>query len=117
MFRADVPFGTRPRNDIASDTNMDQGNAVPPLAENGLKDRIRQIVKDHSGIRLANGDELRDSTDLYRAGMNSHASVILMIALENEFELEFPDGMLSRDVFESIDAIASAVESVQRVAQ
>jgi len=49
--------------------------------------------------------------------MNSHVSVRLMIALENEFELEFPDGLLSREVFESIEAIADAIESVQKVAQ
>jgi len=49
--------------------------------------------------------------------MTSYASVVLMIALENEFELEFPDAMLNRDVFESIDSIASAIESLQRVNQ
>jgi len=40
-----------------------------------------------------------------------------MIALENEFDLEFPDAMLSRNVFESIDSIANAIESLQRVNQ
>jgi len=38
-----------------------------------------------------------------------------MIALENEFDLEFPDGMLSRNVFESIDSIADAIERLQQV--
>jgi acyl carrier protein len=38
-----------------------------------------------------------------------------MIALENEFGFEFPDGMLNRDVFENIDAIANAIESVLQV--
>ncbi len=76
-----------------------------------LKDRIRRIVQSHAGLKLPIED-LKDSTDLYRAGMSSHSSVLLMIALENEFGVEFPDGMLSRDVFESIDAIASAIESV-----
>jgi acyl carrier protein len=47
--------------------------------------------------------------------MSSHSSVLLMIALENEFALEFPDGMLSRDVFENIDAIASAIETVLEI--
>ena len=81
-----------------------------------VRDRIRKVVKDHAGLRVPS-EEVSDATDLYRAGMNSHASVLLMVALENEFELEFPDGMLSRDVFESIDAIANAVECVQKVAQ
>jgi acyl carrier protein len=77
------------------------------------RDRIRRIVKEHAGLQLAL-DQLNDSTDLYRAGMTSHASVLLMIALENEFGIEFPDHMLSRNVFENIDTIAGAIESVVR---
>jgi acyl carrier protein len=80
------------------------------------KERIRQIVRDHAGLRTA-FEKVDYASDLYRAGMTSYASVVLMIALENEFEVEFPDAMLSRDVFESIDSIASAIESLQRVNQ
>lgn len=46
--------------------------------------------------------------------MTSYASVQLMLALENEFSLEFPDVLLSRDVFESIDSIANAIVIVLR---
>ena len=81
-----------------------------------MKDRIRKIVKDNSGLGL-NFESVDDRTNLYQAGMTSYASVVLMIALENEFELEFPDGLLSRRVFESIDTIASAIESLQGVEQ
>ena len=80
--------------------------------EDQNKDKIRQIIKDHAGLGLA-FEKVSYSTDLYRAGMTSYASVALMIALETEFDLEFPDAMLSRSVFESIDSIASAIESLQ----
>lgn len=76
-----------------------------------LRERIRKVVTDHVGLAVPL-EEIEDSTDLYRAGMSSHSSVLLMVALENEFGLEFPDGMLSRDVFESVDSIAGAIESV-----
>ena len=79
-----------------------------------LKDRIRRVVKEHAGLKTP-PEELKDSTDLYRAGMSSHSSVLLMIALESEFGLEFPDGMLSRDVFENIETIANAIETVIEV--
>ncbi len=82
--------------------------------ESQNKSKIRQIIKDHAGLGLA-FETISYSTDLYRAGMTSYASVALMIALETEFELEFPDAMLSRSVFESIDSIASAIESLQGV--
>jgi acyl carrier protein len=80
------------------------------------KERIRQIVREHAGLGSA-FEKVDSSTDLYRAGMTSYASVVLMIALENEFDLEFPDTMLSRNVFESIDSIAAAIESLQQVKQ
>lgn len=71
-------------------------------------DRIRRILKDH-GRLSADATTLAADADLYQAGMTSHASVNVMLALEGEFELEFPDQMLRRDVFESIAAIGSAV--------
>ena len=81
-----------------------------------MKDRIQKIIKQNAGLGAA-CESLDDSTDLYQAGMTSYASVALMIALENEFDVESPDGMLSRSVFESVDTIANAIESLQRVEQ
>lgn len=92
---------------------MNKISAAQVSTGSGLKDRIREIVSENGGLKLPL-EEIKDSTDLYRAGMTSYSSVLLMIALENEFNLEFPDGMLSRDVFESVDAIAHAIESLLR---
>jgi len=50
-----------------------------------------------------------DHEDLYSAGMTSHASVNLMLALENEFDVEFPDRMLRRSVFENVASIRLAL--------
>jgi acyl carrier protein len=36
-----------------------------------------------------------------------------MLALEGEFNIEFPDHMLKRSVFESISAISAAVGELQ----
>ena len=79
-----------------------------------LKQRIQRIVTETAGLG-ADARNLGDSADLYQAGMTSYASVVLMIALENEFDLEFPDTMLSRNVFESVDSIADAIETLQQV--
>ncbi len=78
-----------------------------------IRDQLREIVKNHARIHLPL-EEISDTTDLYRAGMSSQASVVLMIAVEGEFGIEFPDSMLSRDVFSSIENIASAVETVMQ---
>ncbi|HEY7057418.1 MAG TPA: acyl carrier protein [Vicinamibacterales bacterium] len=74
----------------------------------GVEDRIRKVIAAQARISVgANG--LSDTDDLYRAGMSSHASVNLMLALEDEFDIEFPDRMLRRNVFESVAAIRAAL--------
>jgi acyl carrier protein len=56
--------------------------------------------------------ELANADDLYQAGMTSHASVNVMLALEGEFDVEFPDSMLKRSVFESVASITTAIEEL-----
>jgi acyl carrier protein len=58
---------------------------------------------------------LADDSDLFAAGMTSHASVNLMLALEDAFDLEFPDRMLTRGVFDSVTAIAAAISELNGV--
>ncbi|HEY5261710.1 MAG TPA: acyl carrier protein [Solirubrobacteraceae bacterium] len=77
-----------------------------------MNDQIRQILKEH-GRLPADVDTLSDESDLYQAGMTSHASVNVMLALEDHFDIEFPDYMLKRSVFESVSAIAAALVELQ----
>ena len=74
-------------------------------------DRVREIVAAHTRLAV-DVATLSDGDDLYSAGLTSHASVNLMLALEGAFDIEFPDAMLRRSVFESVSAIRAAVESL-----
>lgn len=74
-------------------------------------DRIRTILADHARLSVDPAG-LGESDDLYQAGMTSHASVQVMLALEDEFDLEFPDAMLKRSVFESIASMAAAISEL-----
>lgn len=77
-----------------------------------MTEEIRQIIKDHA--RLAGDAEtLPAEADLYQAGMTSHASINVMLALEDHFDLEFPDRMLTRSVFESIASIEAALTELR----
>jgi acyl carrier protein len=78
---------------------------------NDIPARIRKILMDHGRLSI-NVADLKDDTDLYQAGLTSHASVSIMLALEGEFDIEFPDQMLSRGVFGSVATIRDAVESL-----
>jgi acyl carrier protein len=73
-----------------------------------MKQQIRDIVAKHGGlpVDVANLD---DKADLYNAGMTSFASVDLMLGLEEAFNIEFPDALLTRKTFASISAIAEVV--------
>jgi acyl carrier protein len=73
-----------------------------------MNEDIRRIIKEHGRLPI-DVDTLSEHADLYQAGMTSHASVNVMLALEDHFDIEFPDHMLKRSVFESIAAIAAAL--------
>lgn len=77
-----------------------------------LSDEIRQVLRQHARLPV-DVQTIDDHTDLFAAGMSSHASVNVMLALEDAFDIEFPDAMLKRDVFESVAAIASAVSTLR----
>ena len=77
-----------------------------------IKDTIRKILRDQARLSV-DVASLSDDADLYQAGMTSHASVNIMLALEGEFDVEFPDRMLKRSVFESIASMSAAIEELQ----
>lgn len=77
-----------------------------------MTDKIRQAIREHARLSI-DIETLADDDDLYNAGMTSHASVNLMLALEDAFDLEFPDRMLKRSVFESIASIRGALDELQ----
>jgi acyl carrier protein len=73
-----------------------------------MMEKIRELIAAHAGLPDGAG-QIDDDTDLYRAGMKSFASVQLMLALEDAFDIEFPEEMLNRATFRSASAIAQAV--------
>ena len=78
-----------------------------------LAAEIRRVLRDHARLPI-DVDSLDDQTDLFRAGMSSHASVNVMLALEDAFDVEFPDSMLKRSVFESVAGIDAAIQELQK---
>jgi acyl carrier protein len=76
-----------------------------------LTSEIREILKDHARLPV-DVDELPIDSDLYQCGMTSHASINVMLALENAFDVEFPDHLLKRSVFASIASIEAALDEI-----
>lgn len=75
-------------------------------------DRIRAIVAQT--VKLSKDiSAISDNDDLYSLGLTSLTTVNLMLSIEDEFDIEFDDNMLSRQTFESITSLAEAIDELQ----
>jgi acyl carrier protein len=72
---------------------------------------VRSVLEEHGRLAVPAAG-LEDSTDLYAAGLTSHASVNVMLALEDAFDIEFPERLLKKATFGSVGAIVEAVDSI-----
>jgi acyl carrier protein len=76
--------------------------------------RIRTVLAEHARLPV-DVATLGDDDDLFQAGMTSHASVNVMLALEDAFDTEFPEAMLRKATFSSVAALRSALEELSVV--
>ncbi len=70
--------------------------------------KIREILANHGRLSI-DVRTLKEDSNLYFAGLTSLATVGVMLALEDHFDIEFPEAQLSRKTFESVASIAEAV--------
>jgi acyl carrier protein len=77
-----------------------------------MDETIREVLAEHGRLAVDVGS-LDEQTDLFGAGMTSHASVNVMLALEDAFDIEFSERMLKKSTFESIAAIRAGVLEMQ----
>jgi acyl carrier protein len=75
------------------------------------RNQVREVIAQHGRLAVDIAT-LSDDDDLYGAGLTSHASVNLMLALEDAFDVEFPEELLRRDTFESVSAICEAISGL-----
>ena len=72
---------------------------------------VREVVAQHAHL-AQDAASLEESASLYGAGMTSHASVNVMLGVEDAFDIEFPEAMLTKETFESLGSIAAAVQQL-----
>lgn len=73
-----------------------------------ITEEIRRVLGEHARLTV-NVADLSDTGNLFRLGMTSHASVSVMLALEDAFGVEFPEPMLKKSTFEPVASIANAI--------
>lgn len=74
-----------------------------------MLDQLRQIVARATAMDTA---RLDPQADLYDRGLTSHGTVQLMLQLEDAFGVEFPDELLKRETFTSLQSIAGVLQSI-----
>lgn len=85
---------------------LDKGAA--DVLDPGTLATIRRLVGDHGRLAL-NAATLPADADLYEAGLSSVATLQVMLAIEEAFNLEFPDRWLNRRTFRSLATLSLAV--------
>lgn len=74
-----------------------------------MQDLVKEIVR---GCMDSSSLDLQPDTDLWSAGITSMQVVRVMIAIEEEFEIELPEEALTRETFSSVQAITQAVRGL-----
>jgi len=69
---------------------------------------IRDILTKHARLQ-EDANTLALDDDLYDKGLTSLSTVNLMLAIEDEFDIEFPDTKLNRKTFSSIESLLETV--------
>ena len=94
-----------------SETIIPSTAAQADAASADVDAKIRKVLEDHARTQIPVA-EMGDHDDLYQAGLTSHASVNVMLALEDGFDVEFPDELLRKSTFESVAAIRATLNTL-----
>ncbi len=76
-----------------------------------MEEAIREVLASYAKLPVDIA-AVGYQADLYQIGLTSHASVNVMLGLEDAFDVEFPDALLRKDTFKSIASIADALSGL-----
>lgn len=73
-----------------------------------MNEIIRTVLREHGRLAIPM-EQLSAGDDLFAAGLDSTAVVSVMLALEDRFDIEIPDRLLTRRSFSSLAALEQLV--------
>lgn len=79
------------------------------------KELIRNIIATTAKLQV-DISELSDDGNLYDAGLTSLNTVNLMLAIEDQFDIEFDDDSLNRETFKTVNALTGVVAGLMDTA-
>lgn len=77
--------------------------------EKGLEidQQICEIVADNSALSL---DDVTAAANLFDAGLSSLECVRILLAVEDEFNIELPEDVINRELFSNVANLRAAVD-------
>ncbi|ASV99209.1 acyl carrier protein [Paraburkholderia aromaticivorans] len=78
-----------------------------------MKTHVRRMLHGTACLAVP-VDTLGDGDDLYAAGLSSLGAVRVMMAIEDECGIEIPGALITHEMFESIDSLASVIALIVR---
>jgi len=84
-------------------------SATATIAGPATDQAVRRALAEHGRLTVDAWD-VASTADLYVLGLTSHATVNVMLAVESELDVEFPDSVLNRSTFASVESITAAAE-------
>lgn len=85
------------------------------IAQQTTVDTVRTLVVQHLNLSLPEGGPA-EGEDLWDLGMTSLSCLGLMLAIEDEFEIELPEDALKESTFRNLVTISVAVDTALRQA-
>lgn len=73
---------------------------------------IQRLIDQEARLRIPASD-LTPRADLYELGLTAYTAIRLLLAIEREFDIEFPRRLLNKETMASIESICRSVRLVQ----
>jgi acyl carrier protein len=87
---------------------------MPPLNDTpnesatvDLQSSVRTLIAENSGVELL--DSISNTDDLFAAGLQSLDCVRILVAVEDEFDIELPNDIIERKLFCTVENLSQAV--------
>lgn len=80
------------------------------MKENELKERFKELLRSYVKV-----EDIQLDRTLDEMGMDSFAGVHLLVDLESEFEIEFPDYMINSEMFKDGNSIYKCFYDVMKM--
>jgi acyl carrier protein len=68
---------------------------------------VRDLIAENSELELT--DAISNDDDLFAAGMQSLDCVRILVAVEDEFEIELPNDRIDRSIFSGVTNLTAVV--------